>query len=906
MDMSRMDISDRRDNPWLDRLLRCYPPPFRARFERGMRAAFERDLDAARARGRAAVLAFWIQSWFDALRFGLIERRRGHGGLSMSSLFAVDVRDALRSLRASPVVTLVAVVSLALGIGANTALFSILDSMVLKPLPVRAPASLVVLDDGSWTNPIWEQIRDRRHEIFADAFAWGNDRFNLAAHGETDFVDGTWASGSLFDVLGVKAALGRTFTAADDVRGGGADGPVAVVSYGFWQRRLGGTPDAVGRHLQVNGFDVTIVGVMPRGFLGPDVGRSADIILPIGAVAVQPGLARQLDGRSTWWLEIMGRLKPGQSPDQAAARLNALRSQIREATLPQDWPAKELAGYLSDPLKLVPAANGQSELRRAYVKPLQIVLGLVGAVLAIACANLANLLLARAAARRHEMSVRLALGASRFRLVKQLLAEAALLAAAGASVGLIVSRWGSALLVRQLATDARGVALDLTPDWRVLFFTASVAALTAVVFGTAPAFGVGAVSANDAIKAQTRTVTGERRFGLRNLLVAVQVALSLALVVGGLLFVRTLAALSSVSLGFQPDGLMTIVVNTRPERLTRAEQLQLYDRLRDAVAASPGVAGAAVSVLTPVGTARWNTVVEPTPLTAALTDRQRLSNVNIVSPGWFDTFGMHVLAGRDFDRRDAAGGPRVMIVNESFVRRFFGDPQGVIGKEIRTSLEGPNISGYRLVGIVNDTVYSGLRKGFEPMVFVPLAQLEHVPAGVVVTARAARGDGEILTRELSAVVSQTDAQVSFTIRPLSAQLSAAVRQERLTAILAGFFGSLALLLAAVGLYGVAAHSVAQRRAEIGIRMALGADPRGVVRLVLGRLVGLLAVGVALGVAVSWWTVQLFDKLLFGLQPRDPASFALALALLFAAGLGAGWLPARRAARIDPVQTLREA
>jgi predicted permease len=561
---------------------------------------------------------------------------------------------------------------------------------------------------------------------------------------------------------------------------------------------------------------------------------------------------------------------------------------------------------MAEPLTLVPAANGQSDLRRSYLKPLQIVLGLVAAVLAIACANLANLLLARAAARRGELSVRLALGASRFRLAKQLLAEAAILATAGAALGLFVAQWGSALLVRQLATSSQGVTLDLSPDWRVLLFTAAVAALTAIVFGTAPALGVGGVSANDAIRTQTRTVTGERRFSLRNALVAVQVALSLALVVGGLLFVRTLTALTSASLGFTPQGLIAIDFSARANGLEPAARLQLFERARSAVAAVPGVSQAAASVLTPVGSMRWNTIIGATPLTEKLPDRQRLAWVNLVSPGWFNTYGMHVLAGRDFDSHDVAGAPQAMIVNELFARRFLGDPAAAVGQEIRTSLEGPDYIAYRIVGIVNDAVYSGLRKGFEPTVFVPLAQVHLLPEEIVITARAAGGDGERLSRELAGAMTRTDAQVSFTIRPLAAQLRSAVRQERLTAILAGFFGAMALLLAAVGLYGLASHAVAQRRAEIGIRMALGADPQRVVRLVLGRLLVLLTIGLTLGIVLSWWTVALFDQLLFGLRPRDPLTFSIACGVLVFAGIAAGWLPARRAARIDPVRALREA
>lgn len=889
---------------WYERLLRCYPAAFRARFEAGMRETFRREHARARERGIAALAAFWLWTSIDALRFGWAERRPGrHGGFSMRSFLTVDLRDAFRSLRATPVVTTVAVISLALGIGVNTALFSILNSLLLKTLPVRDPASLVLIDEGAWTNPIWEEIRDRRHDIFADAFAWSGWQLNLSTSGETDLVEGAWASGGMFEVLGVEAILGRTFTTADDVRGGGPDGAVAVVSYGFWQRRMGGSPDAIGRHLTVNDVDVTVIGVTPREFLGPDVGRTADVIVPIGASTLVPGRARGLDGRSTWWLEIMARLKPGQTLEDATARLNAVLPQIREATIPQDWDAKEQAEYLSTPLKLVPAATGVSNLRNTYRRPLQILLIVVGAVLAIACANLANLLLARAASRRHELGVRMALGASRFRLVKQLLAETLMLAAAGAGLGLLVAHWTAPLLVRQIATTA---TLDLSLDWRVLLFTAGVSVLTVLLFGIAPALGVTGISACDAVKEQTHTVTGERRFGLRNALVAIQVALSLALVVGGALFVRTLTSLTTAPLGFTPDGLVAVNINASKSDEERNARLELYRRLEEAASAVPGVSSAGLSALTPVGSMRWNTLIETiTPSSAGLSEKERAPWVNVVSPGWFRTFGMRVIRGRDFEPRDTAAAPRVMIVNESFARRFFGSGDA-IGQELRAGLEGPQINSYRIVGLVNDAVYRSPREGFEPTIYVPLAQLDDVMPSVVLTVRTDAGREDAVARNVASAMARADSRIGFTIRPVSTQLSASVRQERLVAMLAGFFGLLALLLAIVGLYGVASHSVTRRRAEIGIRVALGADPADVVRLVLLRVGWLVTGGIVLGIFLSWWSVRLVEQLLFGLEARDPLTFALASGLLLLAGLLAGWLPARRAARIDPVQALREA
>jgi putative ABC transport system permease protein len=824
--------------------------------------------------------------------------------VTMRGFFTIDLRDAVRSLRRTPVVTVIAVVSLALGIGANTALFSILDSLALKALPVRDPARLVLVGDRSWTNPIWEQIRERRQQLFADAFAWSEDSFNLALRGRTDFVDGAWASGGMFDVLGVHALIGRTFTTADDARDGGPDGPVAVVSYRFWERRFGGAPDAVGRQLSINGVSTTVIGVAPPGFFGPDVGRTADVIVPIGIRALVPGEAKSLDNRAMWWLSVMARLRPGQTAAEAAAQLDAVRPQIRAATLPPDWPAAMQARYLSTPLALVPASTGESDLRREYLTPLEIVLGVVGAVLLIACANLASLLLARAASRRHELSVRLALGASRFRLTKLLLLESGLLAAGGAGLGLMVAKWGSALLVRQLTTDPTGVTLDLSFDWRVLAFTTGIAALTALLFGLAPALGVGRVAPNEVMKEHSHSVIGDRRFGVRSAIVVGQVALSLALVVAAALFVRTLAALTGAPLGFTPDRLLSARLDARAGDPGREELLSIYERVTASAAAVPGVANAAISVLTPVSHRAWNTVINADPDAPASTAGERLAWVNVVSPGWFGTFGMHVLNGRDFDDHDAKGAERVAVVNESFARRFLPG-RSPVGMQIRTDLEGADTNAFRIVGVVNDSVYESARAGFAPTLYVPLAQLNRVMSSAVLTVRAERGEPDALAHDLADAIARADRTVAFTIDPVSEQVSASIRQERLVAMLAGFFGALALLLAAIGLYGVASHSVNQRRAEIGIRMALGADASGVIRLVLARLTMLLAGGVAAGVALSWWTSRFVATLLFGLGPRDPATFAAAAALLVSIGLLAGWIPARRAARIDPVRVLRE-
>ena len=368
------------------------------------------------------------------------------------SLLANDLRDGWRALRAPPAVTIIAVVSLALGIGANTALFSILDSLVLKSLPVREPERLVMLTDGSYTNPIWEAVRARRDQVADGAFAWSSSRFDLSTSTETDIVDGGSVSGRMFDILGVRPARGRMLSPADDVRGGGPDGPTAVISYGLWQRRYGSSDDVVGKTISVERHPFTIVGVMPQRFFGPDVGRTMEVAIPIGAEPVIRGKETMLDGRSTWWLEIMFRLRPGQSIEQATDLLRSMQPQIEEETVPLRWNAEEQASYLRDPFVLADAASGRSPLRDTYTRPLTVVLTVVALVLLIACANIASLLLARAIARRHEFSIRLALGASRWRLSRQLLVESLLLSVTGAALGLVFARWASRLLIAQLAT----------------------------------------------------------------------------------------------------------------------------------------------------------------------------------------------------------------------------------------------------------------------------------------------------------------------------------------------------------------------------------------------------------------------------------------------------------------------
>jgi putative ABC transport system permease protein len=819
-----------------------------------------------------------------------------------------DLRDAFRALKATPVVTLVAILSLALGIGANTAIFSILDSLMMRTLPVKRPQQLVLLGQGNqartaWTNPIWEQVRERQG-LFDGAFAWSGARFNLAQGGPTELVDGLWASGGLFGVLGVPAILGRTLTEADDRRGGGPDGAVAVISYSFWQRRFGGAADAIGRSLTVERVPFTIVGVAPPEFFGVDVGRTFDVAIPIGTEPLIRGRESTLDRRSNWWLSVMIRLKPEQGPDAGASAIRGVLPQIREATMPQDWRQQDKDTYLRDGFSLIPAATGGSGLRQRYQLPLTTIMVVVGLVLLIACANIANLLLARATARRHELSVRVALGASRMRIARQLLGESLLLSGVGALLGLLFAQWGSRLLVRQLSTSTNNVFLDLSLDWRVLGFTAGIAVATAMLFGTGPALRGMRAHPNDALKAQGRGVVGDGRLGLGNVLVVLQVALSLVLIVAAGLFVRTFSSLAAMNPGFDREPILVVGINAQRVQLEPAGRPELFRRALEAASGVPGVAFAAVSAVTPISGSTWNNRIE-LPEGPALTERERVTYINLVSERWFRTYGTPMIAGRDFTHADTAASPPVAIVNETFARRFsYG--RNPVGTRIRQPGSGTRPSIDReIVGYVRDAVYRSLREPVPPTMYVPYAQQPDPPSSMSISVRAAGGPPALLTRPLAAALSGVNRDLAITFRPLADQVNAALTQERIVAMLSGFFGALALLLAALGLYGVTSYAVSRRRTEIGIRMALGAAPGGVIRLVLRRVAILVSLGVLVGSAASLWAARFVETLLYGLQPRDPLTFVAAAVVLAVIGAVAGWLPARRAARIDPARVLRD-
>lgn len=821
------------------------------------------------------------------------------------------LRAAYRSLRATPLVTTAALLSLALGIGANTAIFSIIDALLLKPLPVAHADRIAVmqsaLPDGgarrSWTNPIWEEVRARQ-DNWDGAFAAGFNRFNGSAGGEVDPIDGAFVSGRYFEVLGAQPRLGRGFTPDDDRRGGGLHGPVVVITHRFWQQRFASDLTVVGKTLQLSNVTYTVVGVAPPGFLGHNVGVGMDVWVPLGTEPLVRGPDSSLDRRSTWWLNVFIRRRAEQSVEAASAALEQVRPAVREATLPENWLPERLPEYLRTPLEVESAAAGVSNLRTRYERPLLALAAVVGLTLLIACGNIANLLLARASARRHEFAVRTALGATRWRVAQDLLAETLLLSVAGAALGLLVALWASELIVGQISTSTLQVALDIGLDARMLLFTTVVAVGTTLLFGIGPALMAASAAPMGALKDQGRGGTSGRQKAVANSLVVAQVTLSLLLVVGAGLFVRSFVALADVDLGFVPDRALVLTVSTQRTGVEPERRAALYDELQRRALEVPGVANAGLSVLTPVSGSTWNDAVEFAHL-PELSEEQRVVDLNFVTPGWFATYGSTLLRGRDIDERDRIGTAHVAVVNESFVRKYFAgmDP---LGQVVRTP-DYPGRPGDRIeiVGVVRDAVYRSPREDFGPVMYRAYRQQATQGSSTFLTVRTSRDDLQALQAQLTDALRSVHPDLTVSYRPLSDFVHAALAQERLVAMLSGFFGALALLLAAIGLYGITAYAVVRRRGEIGIRLALGAAPARVVREILSRTGVLVLSGIVAGGFASWWLSRFVAALLFGLEPSDPVTIAGAILLLASVSAVAAWIPARRAAFVNPLEALND-
>jgi len=831
-----------------------------------------------------------------------------------------DARMAVRGFRGSPAFFLTTVATLAVGIGANTAMFALMNSLALRPLPVRDPARLAVLVDPaptdqmtglaqySWSYPLLNELQ-QRPELFDGLAAWSTSQFNLSSGGETQFVNGLWTNGRFFETLGVAPALGRLLGPADDSRAGGAHGPVAVLSYEFWERRYGGASSAIGSVLTLERVPFTIVGVMPPTFLGAEVGRTFDVAVPFGTEALLYGRETRLDQRNRSWLYIMARLKPGQTLAAATSALRAIQPQLRQATVPLNWTTPQQAKFMMSPLTLETATTGLSGLRRRYERPLAILMIVVALLLLIACVNIASLLLARASARAHEMSARRALGASRGRLVRQLLTESALLSITGAVGGLLIAAWGSRFLAVRLAAPPNTPSLDLSLDGHVVAFTTVIAVVTTILFGGIPALRASRAVPMDALKDETRSIrTGGPSVGVRSLVVA-QVAVSLLLIVTAGLLIRTFVVLVGHDRGFDASRVLVVDINAQRADIEASRRIPVFELAKERVDAMPGIASAGLSLMSPVRGERLGNLIQsvsggvPLPDTLPL-DRRRAS-INLISPGWFDALRIPLVAGRDFTSADRKGAPLVAVVNESFGRKFLGGTSP-LGHTVTLAFTGTQPMTAAVVGVVADAVYSSLRDSSLETMYFPLPQHDDFPflAAVRLSIRSNGPLAASLTRSVAAAIAEASPQLALTFRPLSEQVDASVAQERLVASLSALFGGLALLLTGLGLYGVTSYGVSRRRTEIGVRMALGATSANVVRLVVSEALLLVIVGVVAGALLSAWGSTFVATLLYDVTPHDPLTFVAAAAVLIAAALVAACVPARRAARLDPAVTLR--
>jgi predicted permease len=826
-----------------------------------------------------------------------------------------DIRYGLCMLRKSPGFTAVAVLSLALGIGANTAIFQLIDAVRLRTLPVKDPQELATVRvvDRSWaygrthgryaqlTNAMWEQIRDRQR-VFSSVFAWAAGGLNIANGGEVRYIQGIWVSGDYFKALEVPALIGRTLTPDDDRRGCGS--PPAVLSYAFWQREYGGKPDILGNKITLEGHPFEIVGVTPAGFYGVDIGHFFDVATPLCSEPIIRGEDSMLDQRLGWWLASLGRLKPGVSLAQANAQMNAMSTSILEATTPTEYSPEAVKHFMQYRFGAFPASNGFSDLRGTYSSsidsPLWILLAIAGFVLLIACANIANLMLARASAREREIAVRFSLGASRSRLILQLLCESILLALIGACSGALLAQWLSRFLVAYINSRGR-IYLDLALDWRVLGFTAGVAMLTSIIFGLAPAFRATGVAPASVLKAAGRGMTGGReRFSLRRALVISQVAFSLVLVVGALLFSRSLGKLLSVDAGFRQTGILETDVDYSKLKIAVPQRQAYKISLIEGLRAIPGVQAVSNASVVPISGYGWS---ESIILAGAKEHAKESPLFDRISPGYFNTMGIAVLAGRDFNERDTASSQKVAIVNESFVKKILNGANPV-GQHFQIEeVVGRPRPIYEIVGLVKDTKYYDLRDDFQPIVYVTTLQDDQPDQGAALLIRSPLPLGS-LTSSIKNALTDISPLISIEFIPLQRNIHDSLLRDRLMATLSGFFGGLAALLAMVGLYGVISYSVARRTNEIGIRVALGAQRLNIVKMVLGEAGLLLVIGLVVGTVLALFLGKTASALLYGLKPHDPLTITLAASGLAGVAILASYIPARRAAGLDPMVALR--
>ena len=824
---------------------------------------------------------------------------------------AKDIHVSLRLLRLNPGLAIVAILSLALGIGANTAIFELIDAVILRALPVPDSQALaeVPLLHASRTgssvsrqheisSAIWQQLQQRQ-QAFSSIAAWSTERFDLGHGGESRYADGMWVSGRFFDTLQVNPSLGRLFSQTDDYLDCGIRG--VVISSSFWQSEFGGRADVLGRSVSLNRRSFPVIGVTPPGFSGLEVGRKFDVVLPL---CTEPSIHNDdvwTNSPTTWWLAVIGRLKPGWKFDQATAQLDSISPGIFAATLPPRYDAVDRHNYLRFRFQAVPAATGVSSLRKQYKDPLWLLLAISGLVLLIACANIANLMLARASARQQEMALRLALGASRARLIRQLLMESLLLSAIGGFAGAGLAYVLSKGLIGAISTSQDQVFLSLSPDWRVLAFTTALVMLTCVIFGVAPAFHAANTEPGLIIKTGGRgLITGRQRFLLRRGFVISQVAFSLVLVVTALLFVRSFENLVNLDAGFEQEHILVVEFDASPLKLPMERRLLYKREVLAQVRAIPGVISAAETAIVPLSGNRWNDSVD---IPAAAIER-KIVNFSRVSSDYFQTLDTPMIAGRDFTDSDTLNAPPVAIVNQAFARTILGGATPIGATfGVRQDAGKPDKI-YRIVGLVGDTKYVDLREPYGPIAFVAETQDAAPDLDSTFVIRSAE-DPSSLIASVKNTEARNNPEVALDFSVLRTSIREHLGRERLLALLSGFYGLLAATLSIIGLYGVMSYAVSRRTGEIGIRMALGATRGNVLRMILWETLTMLRIGLLMGITLVFAAGWAVKAMLFGLKPTDPLTLVVAITGLSLVALGASLLPAQRAAAIEPMQTLRQ-
>jgi predicted permease len=819
-----------------------------------------------------------------------------------------DVRVAIRSLRKSSGFAITAILTLALGIGVNASIFQLMDAVRLRSLPVADPERLASVEirggvhdfiparPADLTYPLWEQVRDHQ-QAFSTIFAWRTNHVRIGQGIDERKADALWFTGEGFNTLGISPVKGRFFSPEEDKPGCGMPG--AVISYAFWQSYFGGQDSAIGSTILIERKPTRVLGVTPAGFLGLEIGRTFDFALPLCSTPAYHDDLPFFTRPDYFFLTVIGRLKFGWTLARASAQLESVSPGIIAATTPTGYSNAFLDIYKRYQLAAYPAGHGISSLD-TYDSSLWLLLGITTLVLLIACANLANLMLVRGNSRQREIAVRLALGASRWRLIRQSLAEGLILAISGAILGTLLAAAFSRVIVWFISSTRAAVKLDLSLDWRVFVFTTILALLTCAIFDLWPAIRSSQTNPGLALKSGSRgTTQGRERFSFQQTLVIAQIAVSMVLLVGALLFVRSFRNLVTYNPGFREDGIVLARINLSHRKLTN---LDAYDgAVRELLAqfrANPGVDSVATTTHIPLDGSTWQLGVRGN-------NREGSSKFTWISPGYFETMNIPLLAGRQFsDQLDSRNSPRVLIVNQTFAHTFFGD-DNPIGKTVRTIAEpGYPADDFQIVGVVKDTKYGSLRDPTPPESYGPSPQFPPGQTATMVFIHTSVPPERVIP-VLRESVQQYDPEMDYELVVYQNTVEDTLSQERLMAILSGSFGALAALLTMVGLYGVISYITSMRRNEIGIRMALGADRSNVLGLISTQTLRMLGAGVLLGILISLAATRGASSLLFGLHPNDPLSIIYAAAVLVVVALLAGYIPARRASLINPSSALRD-